>query len=649
MPIREEYNPAEPIVSPVKPEQIGGRYKVIERLGKGAMGVVYKAHDPVLDRLVAVKKMVDEIGEDEELRRRFHSEARAAAGLNHPNIVTIYELGETSAETFIVMELLEGVDLATVLRRKIPLTVPARLSIVAQLCEGLEFAHHHGIVHRDIKPANLHLSPAGVVKILDFGIARLASSTMTGTGALLGTPDYMSPEQVSGARIDARSDLFAVGAVFYELMCGGRPFEGPTVPSVLLKISVEPHVPARDRAPDVPDHISALIDRLMAKDPGSRPASARAVADEIRAMQGTDAHTLSAAGSEIAAMVTEQTLVPRTPLPLTPRPASVTREAAAIGSADAIVGSRLTPPPPAAGITGRKMRLPYVAGVAAIVLLLAGVAGVLAGVAGWYGLIRKQPAVQTSESTVTASNTAPVPLTSIPPVANPTTSPMTSIPPISSAPISNLPGSNPSASNPSASNPPTSNPSSPDRVVTKAEAPSVVVPAPLPVRRQPTPPPPPTVHRGEVRAAQEAPIPPSDQPPTPRPLDQETLETLTGKRSAQSLDAYDTGPLAMASVARIRDVLDRYARAIERHDSVEVSDLRAGLSPLEQRLLSQGARVDIYELSGVRIVANGLEGRATGIRTVRATLDTGESLTQSSPVTIRLIRRPGGWVIADIR
>jgi serine/threonine-protein kinase len=211
-------------VTSIDQRLVDGRYTVIERLGKGAMGVVYKAHDAVLDRFVAIKEMAADT-DDEQLRQRFSQEARAAARLNHRNIITVFELHEFEHQLYIVMELLEGVDLATLLKRKVTLPLEAQVNLIAQVCDGLDYAHGKGVIHRDVKPANLHVAPNGTLKILDFGIARLAASKMTTTGGLIGTPDYMSPEQVMAAHIDARSDLFAVGAVTYEMLAGAKPFE----------------------------------------------------------------------------------------------------------------------------------------------------------------------------------------------------------------------------------------------------------------------------------------------------------------------------------------------------------------------------------------------------------------------------------------
>jgi tRNA A-37 threonylcarbamoyl transferase component Bud32 len=260
---------------------ICGRYQVVERLGRGAMGVVYKAYDPVLRRYVAVKQMADTVVEDPQLRERFAQEARAAAGLNHPNIVTVYELEEGGSEVSIVMELLEGVDLGRLIARKTPIALEAHLNIMAQVCDGLDFAHRAGIIHRDIKPANLHVSPTGTLKILDFGIARLTSSKIATTRGVLGTPHYMSPEQVIDGPLDARSDLFAVGAVLYELLSGAKPFEADSVTAVLIKIVGDPQVPLRERAPHLPSALSALIDRALSKNPAERPQSAHEMRDAL--------------------------------------------------------------------------------------------------------------------------------------------------------------------------------------------------------------------------------------------------------------------------------------------------------------------------------------------------------------------------------
>ena len=210
-----------------------GKYRLLDRIGAGAMGEVYRAHDSVLDRPVALKIIV---GGDDEKRQRFRREAQSAARLAHPNIVVVHDFGEDSGRFFMAMEFLDGHDLKRVIQHQSLLDLRARLLVMEQICEAVSFAHAMNVVHRDLKPANIFLLPNGQVKILDFGLARVGHSSMTGTGTVLGTPNYMAPEQIKGQRVDARSDIFSLGAVFYELLSGRRAFEGETLHSVLYKV-----------------------------------------------------------------------------------------------------------------------------------------------------------------------------------------------------------------------------------------------------------------------------------------------------------------------------------------------------------------------------------------------------------------------------
>lgn len=184
-----------------------GKYEIRAELGKGAMGVVYVAHDPVLDRDVALKVMAATILEDDDLRQRFHREARAVARLQSPNIVTVYDFGYDDEQApYIAMELLSGIDLEAKMRTSPP-TLSGKINIVVQVCRGLAHAHQQGIIHRDIKPPNIFLTQSGLVKIMDFGTARLLQSSLTQTGTVMGTVAYMSPEQIQGQKVDGRSDL----------------------------------------------------------------------------------------------------------------------------------------------------------------------------------------------------------------------------------------------------------------------------------------------------------------------------------------------------------------------------------------------------------------------------------------------------------
>ena len=254
-----------------------GRYEVLNELGKGAMGVVYLAKDPVIGRLVAVKTIRTSQGDDDdsesrEFRERFVREAQTAGILSHPNIVTIHDIGEDteSRTSFIAMEYIEGRNLKSLLADKKKFPWDEIADLIAQIGEALDYAHRKGIIHRDIKPANIILTTDGKVKITDFGIAKVASSNLTTTGQFLGTPNYMSPEQVSGAPVDGRSDIFSLGVVLYELLTNRKPFQGDNLTAISYKIVHEDFTPPADLAHDVPQDFNPIVARAMAKDPWNR-------------------------------------------------------------------------------------------------------------------------------------------------------------------------------------------------------------------------------------------------------------------------------------------------------------------------------------------------------------------------------------------
>jgi serine/threonine-protein kinase len=263
-----------------------GKYELLEELGKGAMGTVYKARDPVLERLVALKTVHPALLAKGDTRARFQREARAAARLQHLNVVTIYELGETPETLFIAMELLEGEDLAHAMVPPDRLTREQKLRIVVQVCRGLDYAHKQGVFHRDVKPANVHVRPDLSVKIVDFGIARLVDSTMTQTGLVLGTPSYIAPEALVGARVDHRADMWAVGVILYELLAGKRPYEADTITSLVYKIVHEPLPPLDPLALGVPAALVAIVHRALAKDPDGRFRDLAEMAGAIEVAMG---------------------------------------------------------------------------------------------------------------------------------------------------------------------------------------------------------------------------------------------------------------------------------------------------------------------------------------------------------------------------
>ncbi len=249
-----------------------GRYQILEELGRGSMGVVYKGYDPVIGRTVAIKTMrADTSGEGfEEFSARFKSEARAAGILSHPNIVTIYDFGEDQGILYLAMELLSGKSLQQVLREEHVLSVAVVLPIYEQVSRALDHAHRRHVVHRDIKPGNIMVLDDGIVKVADFGIAKVlgSGSGMTHTGLMVGTPNYMSPEQVRGQAIDGRTDIFALGVILYEVLTGQRPFAGQNITTVIYKIINEDPAPIAE--PAIHPGLWKVISKALAKKPDER-------------------------------------------------------------------------------------------------------------------------------------------------------------------------------------------------------------------------------------------------------------------------------------------------------------------------------------------------------------------------------------------
>jgi serine/threonine protein kinase len=262
-----------------------GRYVIESEIGRGAMGVVFKATDSVLQRTVAVKtvNMALEREHADKYEARFYQEARAAGGLNHPNIVTVYDAGKAGDVVYMAMEYIQGVELRTLFTEGQPMGVTQALSIAAQVAEGLAYAHQAGVVHRDIKPANIMVVADGPVKITDFGIARMrASADLTQTGMMLGSPKYMSPEQVIGKRADHRSDIFSLGVIVYEMLTGAAPFSGENITALMYQIvNFAPPAPSSVNKA-VPEMLDFILAKMLAKPVEERYADAREVARDLR-------------------------------------------------------------------------------------------------------------------------------------------------------------------------------------------------------------------------------------------------------------------------------------------------------------------------------------------------------------------------------
>ncbi len=263
------------------PTQIG-KYRIVGRIGQGAMGVVYKAEDAALGRFVAIKTISASLLSEERYRERFQREARSAAQLNHPNIVSVFEFAEAAGQTYLVMELLRGTDLRELIERRALRGLDSPLAIVEQVLDGLAFAHAKGIVHRDLKPANIHVAPDGTAKLLDFGLARLGASEMTRTGTVMGTPNYMSPEQVRAEPVDGRSDLFSVGAILYELLAGRKAFDAENIHATLFEVLEHDPPPLARAVPGLPAGLATIVERALAKAPDRRYASAGEMGEAVR-------------------------------------------------------------------------------------------------------------------------------------------------------------------------------------------------------------------------------------------------------------------------------------------------------------------------------------------------------------------------------
>src|SRR3954464_8817527 len=285
-----------------------GRYEIQGELGRGAMGVVYKALDPNIGRVVALKTMrIDVHGTDEEqILRRFKHEAKLAGVLNHPNVVTIYDAGEDQGIFYIAMEFVEGVTLQTLLHQQRVIPAQLMLEVTRQICPAMDYAHKRGVIHRDIKPANIMLTSSGGAKVMDFGIAK-AEGGMTNAGQVLGTPAYMSPEQVRGKMLDGRSDLFSYGVCLYEMVTGEKPFTGQNVTTIIYKIMNEQPVPPRELDITIHPGLSEVITRALSKDPKDRFQSGKELVRELDGYKdfGSNAEktqVMSSMAAETAAM-----------------------------------------------------------------------------------------------------------------------------------------------------------------------------------------------------------------------------------------------------------------------------------------------------------------------------------------------------------
>ena len=339
-----------------------GRYRVLGRLGVGGMATVYLAEDSSLGRKVALKVMAERYAEDGEFVERFRREAQAAARLNHPNIIAVYDRGEADGRPYIAMEYLQGRTLKQVIQKEGPLPAERAIAIAMQVLAGLRYAHEHGVVHRDVKPHNVLVGDDGRIKVTDFGIAHAGDPQMTEVGSIVGTAQYLSPEQARGRSVGPQTDLYSLGVVVYEMLAGRVPFEGDSSVAIAMQhVSDEPP-PLRALAPDVPDSLALVVAHAMLKQPGQRYGSADEFAADLDRVRR---------GLVPAAATALLTAVPSEPTDFVPA-AEATRIAPRAEAGSLLSGERPPPPP----LPRKRSRWPWL-----LVLLLVLAVGALAAFA----------------------------------------------------------------------------------------------------------------------------------------------------------------------------------------------------------------------------------------------------------------------------
>jgi eukaryotic-like serine/threonine-protein kinase len=381
--------------------KIIGRYEIVEELGRGAMGSVFKARDPAVGRIVALKTIHTtalEGAQSEEYRTRFYREARASGVLAHPGIVPVFDVGDDAGVPFLVMEFVDGRNLADVIKKGERYTLDRVCEIVQQVAEALGYAHRQGVIHRDIKPANILMTSKAVYgserpRITDFGIAKLASSDITTTGQLLGTPSFMPPEQFTGSPIDGRADLFSLGVILYSLATGEQPFPGETMTAVSYKVVYTEPIPPAKLNPAIPARFEAVILKSLAKSPSDRFQTGEEMAQELAAMRMGSGTTISPSANFAPPPANSD-------VTLGPGPAG-----AFFPPAQAVTVDKTGRPgqPPAAKKTSKPMPFETLFGIG--LLSVAGLAAVIAG--GWFWLAHRKPPEPPPHQVVTVPTPEP--------------------------------------------------------------------------------------------------------------------------------------------------------------------------------------------------------------------------------------------------
>jgi serine/threonine-protein kinase len=576
-----------------------GKYKLVRVIGEGGMGRVYEAIDPIIGRRVAIKTISLNVVTDAETRSRFFREAQAAGQLSHPNLITIHDIGDADGTPYIVMEFLEGMDLNHKIRQE-RLSYDAKLQIMIDVCEGLAFAHGHDIVHRDIKPANIFVTTSGRAKILDFGLARGALSDVTQTGKILGTPNYMSPEQIRGDDVDHRSDIFATGVVFYELLCGRKAFEGDSIATTLYKVLETQPQPLHLLDEQLPATLSAVIERALAKDRLARFQTSGEMLESVLHAHGRTTH------------------LERSSLHTMPVAAAEPSRA-------------ITPP--------ARRRSATIAAWA-----IAGVA--VAGIAAFAILTQRAP--KTTPSPAVASPEAvSSPIEPAPAAALPRTVPASPAP--AAEPSPPPPPDNKLAR---ATTPPKTAVARPPVAAGRATAPESAPPAAPPPAPTPAP---------EIKTAAAPPPPTTVVAPTVvPPTAPEPKATPVEPPSAPAASVAPPPPQAAAPPARaeenavtaVQAVLVRYRAALESRDIGALKRIWPALSGRQEDAIRnefEHSRSIAVGLDGVDIRPTSSGATLTCHRSYAVTTADGQTLRTATQMFMTLARRDGGWVIETIR
>jgi serine/threonine protein kinase len=570
-----------------------GKYNLVRVIGEGGMGRVYEAIDPIIGRRVAIKTISLNVVADAETLSRFFREAQAAGQLSHPNLITIHDMGDADGTPYIVMEFLEGMDLNRKMRQE-RLSYDAKLQIMIDVCEGLAFAHGHNIVHRDIKPANIFVTTSGRVKILDFGLARGALSEVTRTGKILGTPNYMSPEQIRGDDVDHRADIFSTGVVFYELLSGRKAFEGDSIATTLYKVLETQPRPVHLIDEQLPAVLSGVIERALEKDRFARFQTSSEMLDALMHAHGRTTQL-------------ERSHLHTLPVPTPPRPATApVRRGASTIARWAI-----------AGIT-------------------------VAGIAGFALWSQRSPDTRPALP-VSQPDPSPRPIAPVEPPAPEATPPSPPTRATVAPPAETV--APPAESNRVARATPPKAPVAAARPAQPGSSPSAI--------SQPAPAPAPAPKVEPAAAAPPPPVvPPAAPEPKPAPVEPPPAVAPTVSPPPPPVAAPPTARTEENPVTAVQTVLARYRAALESRDISALKRIWPALSGRQEDALRnefEHARAIVVGLEGVDIHPTSSGATVTCRRNYAVTTADGQTLRTATTMSMTLARRDGAWSIETIR